>query len=178
MCYIISNMPPKKKQPIVESDNDTSSEEESVKDSTEENSVKSDDSQQDEEEYEDEEEDEEEGEEDEEDDCGEDDEIEVDDCICKDDDKYIYNGKKETPKDERISKPIMTQYEYTRILAERIAQLSDNAVPLIKNVDNLPHMEIARMEIKKSILPFKIQRPMPNGSFEIWHLEELDKSHI
>ena len=178
MLFIISNMPPKKKQKQVESDNDDSSTASVSESVEEETTAKSDVSEQIDEhvDEEDEENDEEDEEEDEE--CGEDDEIEVDDCICKDDDKYIYNGKKETPKDERISKPIMTQYEYTRILAERIAQLSDNAVPLIKNVDGLTHMDIAILEIKKSILPFKIQRPMPNGSFEVWHLEELDKSHL
>jgi len=28
------------------------------------------------------------------------------------------------------------------------------------------------------MIPFKIKRPLPNGKFEIWTLEELKKDHL
>ena len=88
--------------------------------------------------------------------------------------------KKIIPKEERISKNILTRYEFVRILGERTKQLSMGAKPLIKINDKseeLNYKEIAIEELKLNMLPFKIKRPLNNG-YEVWSLEELNKDHL
>ena len=35
-----------------------------------------------------------------------------------------------------------------------------------------------KLKLKLNMVPFKIRRPLPNGKFELWLLEELNKSHL
>ena len=79
---------------------------------------------------------------------------------------------------ERISAPKLTKYEMVRILGERTKQLTMGAKPLVKNYQNLSYDKIAEEELKLNMIPFKIRRPLPNGKFELWYLEELSKSHL
>lgn len=82
-------------------------------------------------------------------------------------------------KEDRISANRMTKYELVRILSERVKQLSTGAKPLIKNYKELSSNEkIAQEEIKLNMVPFKLRRPLPNGKFEIWTLDELKKDHL
>jgi len=81
-------------------------------------------------------------------------------------------------KDERVSAPRLTKYEMVRILGERTKQLTMGAKPLIKNFQSLPYDRIAEEELKLNMIPFKIRRPMPNGKFELWTLDELRKEHL
>ena len=37
---------------------------------------------------------------------------------------------------------------------------------------------MAEEELKLNMVPFKIKRPLPNGKYEIWLLEELNKEHV
>ncbi len=37
---------------------------------------------------------------------------------------------------------------------------------------------IAEEEFKRNMIPFKIKRPLPNGKYEIWTLDELKKDHL
>jgi hypothetical protein len=52
------------------------------------------------------------------------------------------------------------------------------AKPLVKNINGLSYEKIAEAELLLNILPFKIKRPLPNGMFEIWSLDELYKDHL
>jgi len=79
---------------------------------------------------------------------------------------------------ERISASKLTKYEMVRILGERIKQLTMGAKPLIKNYQGLPYDKIAEEELKLNMIPFKIRRPLPNGKYELWFLEELNKQHL
>ena len=79
---------------------------------------------------------------------------------------------------ERISASKLTKYEMVRILGERTKQLTMGAKPLIKNYQTLPYDRIAEEELKLNMIPFKIRRPLPNGKFELWFLEELNKQHL
>jgi DNA-directed RNA polymerase subunit K/omega len=79
---------------------------------------------------------------------------------------------------ERISASKLTKYEMVRILGERIKQLTMGAKPLIKNYQGLPYDRIAEEELKLNMIPFKIRRPLPNGKYELWLLEELSKEHL
>lgn len=143
----------------------------------------------DEEEYDDEEEDDEEQEEDlqflDEDEK----EFTIDKAI-EEDNEYFENDDDEdieiqpdtsveyVKKEERISAPRLTKYEMVRILGERTKQLTMGAKPLIKNFQDLPYDRIAEEELKLNMIPFKIRRPIPNGKYELWNLEELNKEHL
>lgn len=81
-------------------------------------------------------------------------------------------------KENRISCNRLTRYEMVRILGERTKQLSMGAKPLIKNYSGLSYDKIAEEELKLSMIPFKIKRPLPNGFFEIWTLDELKYEHL
>ena len=70
--------------------------------------------------------------------------------------------------------PILTKYERTRILGQRTKQLNAGAKPFIKVQPNIIEGKIiAEMELKSKKIPFIIKRPLPNGSFEYWKVEDL-----
>jgi DNA-directed RNA polymerase subunit K/omega len=79
---------------------------------------------------------------------------------------------------DRISLNRLTKYEMVRILGERTKQITMGAKPLIKNTKNLTNEQIVNEEFKNNMIPFKIKRPLPNGKFEIWTLDELKKDHL
>jgi DNA-directed RNA polymerase subunit K/omega len=81
-------------------------------------------------------------------------------------------------KENKISINRLTKYEMVRILGERTKQLSMGAKPLIKNFESLTYEKIAEEELKLNMIPFKIKRPLPNGKYEIWTIEELYKDHL
>ena len=71
--------------------------------------------------------------------------------------------------------PILTKYEKTRILGIRLKQLNNGALPYIKVSENiLDNFIIAKKELNQKKLPFIIQRPLPNNTFEYWKLEDLE----
>lgn len=80
--------------------------------------------------------------------------------------------------DDRISSNRLTKYEMVRILGERVKQLIMGAKPMIKNYKELSYEEIAEHELINNTIPFKIRRPLPNGKYEIWTLDELSKDHL
>ena len=77
------------------------------------------------------------------------------------------------PKEERQTKPFLTKYERVRIIGDRTKQISGGAKPLIKNVEHLSPKEIALLELENNIIPFIIERPLPNGRKERWYISEL-----
>jgi DNA-directed RNA polymerase I, II, and III subunit RPABC2 len=71
--------------------------------------------------------------------------------------------------------PILTKYEYTRILGVRASQIEHGASLFIDVPDTLiDSYLIARDELYQKKLPFIIKRPLPNGSIEYWKLEDLE----
>jgi len=79
---------------------------------------------------------------------------------------------------DRISANRLTKYEMVRILGERTKQLTMGAKPLIKNYQGISYDKIAEEELKLNMIPYKIKRPLPNGKYEIWTLDELYKDHL
>ena len=76
----------------------------------------------------------------------------------------------------RISKPILTTYEKTRIISERTTQLVNGAKPMILLSDpNISEEDIAKLELANNAVPFSIVRTMPNNTKEKWELHELLK---
>jgi DNA-directed RNA polymerase subunit K/omega len=114
----------------------------------------------------------------------------IDEAIEGDDEYFDNNGEAqetEIPaensaeylsKENRVSSNRMTKYEMVRILGERTKQLNMGAKPMIKNYKGLSYDVIAEKEFLLNMIPYKIKRPLPNGKFEIWTLEELNKDHL
>jgi len=70
--------------------------------------------------------------------------------------------------------PFVTLYERTRIIGLRANQLSQGARPFIPIPPQVTDVrEIARLEFAQKKLPFIVQRPLPNGTFEYWRLSDL-----
>ena len=71
--------------------------------------------------------------------------------------------------------PILTKFEKTRILGLRAKQINNGAKPYIKLDKPVIDGElIALKELEAKKLPFIIRRPVPNGAFEYWPLQELE----
>lgn len=94
----------------------------------------------------------------------------------------IVDAKPEERATDRISNldeahksyPYITRYEYTRIIGFRANQLSQGAKPFINVPEHVSDVrEIARLELAEKRLPFIIKRPMPDGKYEYWRLQDL-----
>lgn len=75
----------------------------------------------------------------------------------------------------RRSRPVLSKYEKTTIIGTRMEQLQRGAEPFIKVDPSKPVdlREIALEELQQKKLPFKISRTMPDGTVEVWSLDEL-----
>ena len=72
--------------------------------------------------------------------------------------------------------PILTKYEKTRVLGQRATQLDIGGKSLINVPDNIINSYlIAEEELKQKKLPFIIKRPIPNGGFEYWDVNDLEQ---
>lgn len=90
-------------------------------------------------------------------------------------DEYETLGKpKRVPDEDRITLNRLTKYEMVRILGIRTKQISVGAKTLVKNINAKSPIEIAIFELKNKMLPFKIKRPLPNNTYEIWKMKELE----
>ena len=76
--------------------------------------------------------------------------------------------------DRRKSRSILSKYEKTAILGTRAEQLARGAEPYVTVKEPFDPRETALEEIRQKKLPFKISRPMPDGTHEIWSLDELE----
>ncbi len=79
------------------------------------------------------------------------------------------------PYDENhITYPFLTKYEHARIIGFRSNQLAQGAQPFIIVPDHVSDVrEIARMELAEKRLPYIIKRPLPDGKYEYWRLQDL-----
>lgn len=102
--------------------------------------------------------------------------LDLTDCLL---DEEVYTDEIVEPTmiepEKRMSRAKLTKYERVRILAARTKQLALGAPPLVKNIKGKSPMEIAVIELSFNMIPFKIRRPMPNNTYEIWKLSELEK---
>ena len=93
-------------------------------------------------------------------------------------DDEVDNGKEIiVPDDERISNNILTKYERVKILGVRAKQISESAKIMVKidNNESLSPMELAKLELKHKVIPFKIKRPIGKNRYEIWKISELEQ---
>ncbi len=89
------------------------------------------------------------------------------------------DDESEKPETTNIDKdhttyPYLTKYEATRIIGFRANQLSQGAQPFINVPEHVSDVrEIARLELAANRLPFIVKRPLPDGSYEYWRLQDL-----
>jgi DNA-directed RNA polymerase subunit K/omega len=71
--------------------------------------------------------------------------------------------------------PLLTKYEKTKVLGMRLKQLNSGCKPYISSTEKIiDNNIIVQMELEQKVLPFIIQRPLPNNTFEYWKLQDLD----
>tara|TARA_B100000795_G_C22639522_1_gene375885 strand:+ start:166 stop:498 length:333 start_codon:yes stop_codon:yes gene_type:complete len=79
---------------------------------------------------------------------------------------------------DKISKPIMTVYEFDKIIGIRNQQLSSGATPFISNIKNVSsNMELRQValeELRQGKLPFIVERELPNKKKEYYRARDLD----
>jgi DNA-directed RNA polymerase I, II, and III subunit RPABC2 len=82
----------------------------------------------------------------------------------------------------KISKLIMTKYEFNLIISQRTVQLSQGHIPFIDidiNVkSNMDLRKIAIDELKQGKVPFIIKRPLPNDKYEFVRVRDLDLTAV
>jgi len=74
---------------------------------------------------------------------------------------------------QRRTIPFLTKYEKTRIIGKRAMQISKGSPPLVEIGDLENPIDIAKKELMERKIPFIIRRPLPDGSYEDWRVDEL-----
>ena len=80
---------------------------------------------------------------------------------------------------EKVSKPIMTKYEFNQIISSRANQLSLGSIPFVDCKDlniksNMQLRKVALQELTEGKLPYILKRPLPNNKFEYFRIRDLD----
>ena len=76
--------------------------------------------------------------------------------------------------DKHITYPFLTNYEKAKIVSFRASQISSGAKPYILVPEGVTDSyQIAILELEAKRLPFIVKRPLPDGSFEAWRLQDL-----
>jgi DNA-directed RNA polymerase subunit K/omega len=70
--------------------------------------------------------------------------------------------------------PFLTNYEKTKCISFRASQINNGAKPyiLVPTGVNDSYL-IAKMELEARRLPIIVKRPMPDGTYEVWRLNDL-----
>jgi DNA-directed RNA polymerase subunit K/omega len=76
------------------------------------------------------------------------------------------------------TRPVITKYELTKVLASRVQQLSDGAPTTLPRDHPMSSsgsgpFEVALAELDARVLPMMIPRDLPDGTREVWRLEQL-----
>ena len=101
---------------------------------------------------------------------------EEEECVNKyeDVDEDLYKKSTMVPNDERITTNKLTKYERVRILGLREKQIEMGAKVLIKGIEGKSPAEIAELELQYKVIPFIIKRPLPDNTYELWKISELE----
>lgn len=76
----------------------------------------------------------------------------------------------------KFTNNILTKYEKTTLIGVRLEQLAFGSPSLLtpEQLNACSNMvEIAELELKEKLLPFKIRRTLPNNTEEEWALNEM-----
>ena len=89
--------------------------------------------------------------------------------------KVSRNKNNEIVDDLHKTVPIITKYEYSKILGHRASQLNSGSPPFIEIDENImDSYVIAKMELQEKKIPFIIRRPLPSGGSEYWRVRDLE----
>jgi DNA-directed RNA polymerase I, II, and III subunit RPABC2 len=70
--------------------------------------------------------------------------------------------------------PILSKYEYSRVLGQRAAQIDSGSKPYIEvDANIIDGYNIAIQELREKKIPIIIRRPL-GKSFEYWRLKDLE----
>jgi len=80
---------------------------------------------------------------------------------------------------EKLSKLIMTKYEFDKIIGLRTMQLASGAIPFVKIVDldiksNMELRQIALKELQEGKMPYIIERVHANNKKDYVRVRDLD----
>jgi DNA-directed RNA polymerase subunit K/omega len=83
----------------------------------------------------------------------------------------------------KISKPLMTKYEFDQVISIRANQLALGAQAFVDVFDqkiksNMELRQIALRELQEGKLPFIIKRPLPNNKYEYYRIKDLDLTAV
>ena len=82
----------------------------------------------------------------------------------------------------KVSKMIMTKYEFNVVISTRTNQIAHGAVPFIEINDeiksNMDLRKITIEELKQHKLPYCIKRPLPNNKYEFVKVGDLNLSAV
>ena len=78
-------------------------------------------------------------------------------------------------RDERITRPVMTNYERANVIGMRLEQLQRGATPFVdvSDMENPTVRDVAMRELREGRIPFKIIRKRPDGQKEHWPIADL-----
>ena len=80
----------------------------------------------------------------------------------------------ELKKEKHASHPIMTKYEFTKILGLRSQQICEGAVPMVEVPDGVTDStEIALLEMKQKKIPYNLKREFSENHPEFWMIKDL-----
>lgn len=106
----------------------------------------------------------------------------IDDIDCTEDGKKDprFNTSMLIEKENRLTKPFLSKYEKTRIIATRAQQIAYGAMPMIDfNInDGIDPVFIAEEELKQRKTPFIVRRYLPSGQYEDWKMSEIEDIHL
>jgi DNA-directed RNA polymerase subunit K/omega len=70
--------------------------------------------------------------------------------------------------------PFLTNYEKTKCISFRASQINNGAKPYILVPTGVnDSYQIAKMELEARRLPIIVKRPLPDGTYEVWRLNDL-----
>jgi DNA-directed RNA polymerase subunit K/omega len=83
----------------------------------------------------------------------------------------------------KISKNIMTRYEFDQIIGNRANQLAHGAIAFIDmsgivTKSNMELRKVALQELSEGKLPYIIGRMMPNGKMEYYRIRDMDLTAV
>ena len=79
----------------------------------------------------------------------------------------------EEPQTIRKTSCQMTKYEYTALIIERAEEISSGKSGPKMVTASFDPIEIARQELHNGLIPFIIERNLPDGTIEKWSVGEL-----
>lgn len=82
----------------------------------------------------------------------------------------------------KVSKMIMTKYEFNQVISLRTCQLSLGAIPFVEIKEeirsNMDLRKIALEELRQNKIPFLIKRPLPNNRYEFVRVSDLNLTAV